>query len=161
MADIISLKEVKQITENLHKQQKSIIVAGGCFDLLHLGHITYLEEAKKQGDVLIVLLESDASIKRSKGIDRPIHSQVERAHLLSALKAVDIVVLLPNVMTNDDYDTLLKNIKPKIIATTEGDPRVVHKKRQADLVGAKIIFVNKYIPTVSTTILLHVLTKEI
>ncbi len=160
MKHIVEQTEIKKISDLLHRQKKSLVVAGGCFDLLHIGHIHLLENAKKEGDILIVLLESDSSIKKMKGIDRPIHTQKERAHLLTALRAVDIVVLLPDEMTNDRYDSLLQEIKPAIIATTQYDPNRNHKKRQADAIGAKVIAVNKYIPSVSTTKLLHILSKE-
>lgn len=152
---------MQNILSKIHTDGKKIVVAGGCFDLLHIGHITLLENAKKEGDVLIVLLESDASVRKRKGIDRPIHNQEQRAQLLSALKAVDYSILLPEEMNNDDYDTLLEKIKPSVIATTESDPHISHKERQAKKIGAKVIQVNKYIPSVSTTKLLEILSKEI
>lgn len=161
MTTIISSKDAKRISANFHANHQSIVVAGGCFDLLHIGHITLLENAKKQGDILMVFLEGDASIKKSKGIDRPIHSQEQRAELLAALKAVDVVVMLSDNMQNADYDQLLQDICPAIIATTEHDQYIQHKERQAKNVGAKVVVVNKYIPTVSTTKLLHILAQEV
>lgn len=159
MARIITIDQVKKLSESM--RGKSLVVTGGCFDLLHIGHITLLENAKKQGDILIVLLESDESIKKRKGINRPIHSQNDRAKLVGALKAVDIVILLPKEMTNDTYDTLIKEIHPSVIATTDNDPSIIHKERQAKLVGAKVIAVNNYLPSVSTSKLLDILSKEI
>lgn len=161
MTTIISSKDAKNISETFHANHQLIVVAGGCFDLLHIGHITLLENAKKQGNILMVLLESDASIKKSKGIDRPIHSQEQRAKLLAALKAVDVVVMLSDNMQNTDYDELLQDIRPAFIATTEHDQHIQHKERQAKNIGAKVIVVNKYIPTVSTTKLLHILAQEV
>lgn len=159
MAIITTVKKIGQKLESL--KGKNIVVTGGCFDLLHIGHITLLENAKKTGDILVVLLESDEAIKKRKGINRPIHNQEQRAELLSALRAVDFIILLPQDMSNDDYDTLLEKIRPSVIATTEHDPFIQHKQRQAKKVGAKIVEVNKFIPSVSTTKLLDVLSKEI
>ena len=161
MADIINIGDSEKLSKHLHSQGKKIVVAGGCFDILHIGHITLLENAKKKGDVLLVLLESDDAIKKSKGIDRPIHSQQQRAHMLSSISFVDVVILLPESMKNSDYDTLIRDIHPDCIATTEKDVHISHKKRQAALVGATVVLVNKYIPSVSTTRLLDILSKEI
>lgn len=161
MADIITVDNIEQISKKFHEANKSLVVTGGCFDLLHIGHITLLENAKKQGDILVVLLESDEAIRKNKGIDRPIHTQLERARLLSALSAIDIIILLPKSMKNNDYDSLMEKLRPSIIATTDNDPAIIHKQRQAKLVGAKIVTVNTYIPSVSTSKLLDVLEKEL
>src|SRR5690348_16876399 len=122
MADIISIEQVQSYLEKY--KNKKLVVTGGCFDLLHIGHITLLENAKKQGDSLIVFVESDEDIKKKKGINRPIHSQKERAHMLSMIKPVDIVVPLKARMTNIDYDNLIQTIKPSVIATTENDSAI-------------------------------------
>lgn len=160
MVTILKIPEVPNYVKKLKQKQKSLVVAGGCFDLLHIGHVTLLENAKKKGDVLIVLLESDKAIEQKKGINRPIHSQRERALLLTALRAVDIVVCLPDSMSNEDYDNVLFQIQPKVIATTKNDPFITHKERQAKKIGAKVIAVNEYIPSVSTTKLLKILSQE-
>src|SRR5271155_5547011 len=73
MGKIIHLKESKQLTNELHQQNQKMVLVGGCFDILHIGHITFLEEAKKQGDMLLVLLESDETITQTKGPHRPIN----------------------------------------------------------------------------------------
>lgn len=159
MAIVVTTEKIEQKLEFL--KGRTIVVTGGCFDLLHIGHITLLENAKKIGDILVVLLESDELIKKRKGINRPIHNQEQRAKLLSALRAVDFIVLLPQDMSNDDYDTLLEKIQPSVIATTEYDPLIEHKDRQAKKIGAAIVEVNKYVPSVSTTKLLDVLSKEL
>lgn len=159
MVDILSYQDAKKIQEKYG--ERKIVVAGGCFDLLHIGHISLLEGAKKQGDILVILLESDAAIQKKKGINRPIHNQKQRAQLAGALRTVDIIVMLKDTMLDEDYDNLLTVIHPSIIATTENDPSISHKKRQAEKVGAQVITVNKYIPEVSTTKLLTILSKEL
>jgi FAD synthetase len=137
---------------------QKIVLVGGCFDILHIGHITFLEKAKKAGDYLIVLLESDQAIQKLKGKNRPINSQADRAKILSSLKVVDKVIALP-VMKDLDYDELVKKIKPAVIATTSGDSGIHHKKRAAKLVGAKVKVVTKNIKDQSTTNLVKLLSE--
>jgi rfaE bifunctional protein nucleotidyltransferase chain/domain len=107
---IKSFSEISQIANSL-RNTKKIVFTNGCFDILHSGHIAYLYEAKKLGDILIIGLNSDNSIKRIKGEKRPIVLQEERAFLLSALEMVDYVTIF-------DEDTpyeLIKIIKPHIL----------------------------------------------
>lgn len=159
MNKILSIDKANQIATELHQQNKHIILAGGCFDLLHIGHITFLEEAKKHGDVLIILLESDEAISKSKGDKRPINSQDDRAKILSALSAVDYIIPLNDSMTNKGYDDLVIALKPAIIATTAGDINRNHKERQAELVHAKVIDVTMPISDKSTTKLVLLLDE--
>lgn len=161
MATILTVSEVAHYVKTLKQEGRSIVVAGGCFDILHIGHITLLEYAKKEGDTLVVLLESDTAIKKRKGIDRPIHTASQRAHMVQRLQDVDVVVLLSDNMDDTDYDDLMKIIRPDVIATTENDPHIAHKKRQAQLVGAVVKEVNKHISSISTTKLLDILSREI
>lgn len=114
------------------------VLTGGCFDLIHYGHIVFLKNAKKQGDYLIVALESDENVKRRKGENRPIHTQSERAAMLKSLIMVDEVIELPTLTGYDQYFEIVKKIKPDIIAVTEGDPQTENKRKQAKLVNAEI-----------------------
>ncbi len=159
MDKILSIKQAITLGSQLHKQNKRIVLGGGCFDLLHIGHITFLEEAKKRGDVLVVMLESDASIAAAKGENRPINSQQIRAKILSALIPVDFVVLLEPHMSNKAYDTLVYAIRPDIIATTGGDTNRHHKERQAKKIGAEVIDVTSQISDKSTTKLLAIVNE--
>ena len=84
---------IVKIVRNLKKQGKIIVTFSGSFDILHIGHVKSLEEAKKQGDVLIVFLNSDVSVRGYKGQKRPIIPQESRAEMLAALECVDYVVL--------------------------------------------------------------------
>lgn len=159
MAKVITIHQIASKIKQY--KNKKIVVTGGCFDIIHIGHIQLLENAKKEGDILVVLLESDSSIKKRKGIERPIHSQEQRAEILSALTAVDIVVLLPKDMGNSEYDELIETIHPAVIATSENDIHIEHKIRQAKLTGAIVKKVNNYISSVSSTKLLAILSKEL
>lgn len=88
-----------------------IVFTNGCFDLLHPGHISYLEKARSMGDRLIVGLNSDESVKRLKGSSRPINNQSDRARLLAALHCIDAVV----VFEEDTPASLIKQVKPDIL----------------------------------------------
>ena len=151
MDKIITVKEATKLSERLRRQGKSIVLAGGCFDIIHVGHIAFLEKAKKYADSLFVLLESDQSVKNKKGNNRPVNNQKARATVLSALSAVDSIVMLRGVTKNEKYDKIVGAIKPLYLATTSNDPYVYHKKRQAQKIGAKVIYVTKRIYDKSTT----------
>ncbi len=161
MDKILKIDQLEKIHNDLRQQGKSIVLTGGCFDILHIGHITLLENAKEEGDILMVMLESDDAIKAKKGVDRPIHTQQQRAHLLASLSVVDYVILLPSKMTDKDYDTVVNLLQPAIIATTFGDPYAFHKERQAKETGSKVVYVNKIIENISTSTILDLLVKEL
>lgn len=153
MSNIIKINQ-------LNKLQKSqeIVLVGGCFDILHLGHISFLKKAKKLGKTLVVLLESDATIKKLKGNDRPINNQQNRAEMLVNLDMVDWVILLPEI-NGQQYTDLVKEIKPSVIAITKGDEKTEIKKDQAKLVGAKLVEVIKRIPSFSTSHIIEVMNQ--
>lgn len=90
---VIKRSELPIYISALKAQKKSIVFTNGCFDILHIGHIHYLEAAKSLGDVLIVGMNTDKSVSDLKGPERPINQQDDRANVLSALRAVDVVVL--------------------------------------------------------------------
>lgn len=93
------------------KEGFKIVFTNGCFDLIHIGHVLYLEDAKSLGDKLIVGLNSDTSVSRLKGAHRPIKDEYNRSHILAALASVDAVI----VFENDDPLTLIKDISPDIL----------------------------------------------
>ena len=95
----------------LQTQGQKIVFTNGCFDLLHVGHVRYLQEAKNQGDVLIVGVNSDASVQRLKGPQRPIQTESDRAEILHNLKSVDHVI----VFTEDTPETIIKKISPDVL----------------------------------------------
>lgn len=104
-------EEISHIAEKLKAENKVIVFTNGCFDILHSGHIKYLYDAKKLGDILIVGLNSDSSIKRIKGEKRPIINQEERAYIISALEMIDFIV----IFDDDTPYELIKCIKPNIL----------------------------------------------
>ncbi len=156
---IINTKEIEAVAKKLHFANRRIVLVGGCFDLLHVGHITFLEEAKKYGDTVVVFLESDETITATKGPRRPINSQEDRAKILAALETVDVVILLKSNMTDEAYDTLVIALKPAIIATTTGDSNRHHKERQANEIGAQVIDVTMPVHDQSTSKLIKLLDE--
>lgn len=161
MSKILSVSEAIKISAKIRKEGKAIVLAGGCFDILHIGHITFLEKAKAAGDSLLILLEPDESIKKLKGENRPINNQEDRAKILAALESVDYVILLPANLKDMDYDNMIIQIKPAIIATTKGDIKRKDKERQAALINGKVIDVTDFISDQSTTRLIKFLGKEL
>jgi len=108
---IIPLAKAQFLAQTLKKQRKKIVFTNGTFDILHLGHVTYLEKAKTCGDVLIIGLNTDRSVKSYKHPDRPVNPEKDRARLLAALECVDYVILF-------DEPTPLKlilQIKPDVL----------------------------------------------
>ncbi len=109
---IVNIKELKEILKSAKENNNpKIIFTNGCFDILHRGHVEYLQKAKELGDLLILGLNSDLSVKRLKGENRPINNEEDRAIVLSALECVDFIIIF-------DEDTpfeLLKNLKPDIL----------------------------------------------
>lgn len=90
---IVERKNIKELSEKLKSDGKTIVFTNGCFDILHSGHVFYLQKAKQQGDILILGLNSDASVRRLKGEKRPINSESDRAIVISELKSIDYVVI--------------------------------------------------------------------
>lgn len=102
---------LKRILSRLRKQRKAITFTNGCFDILHLGHVRYLESAKKPNRILVVAVNSDASVRKIKGQKRPIVSQCERASIVAALGCVDYVTIFHDATPYK----LIKNLRPDIL----------------------------------------------
>ena len=142
MSSSALLPEIKKIRLKLKAEGKNVVFTNGVFDLIHSGHVDYLSKAKKLGDVLIVGLNSDDSVKRIKGDKRPILNQAERAFILSNIKPVDYVV----VFEEDTPANLISEIIPDILV--KGADWAVEKIVGRDIVeknGGKVMnieFVN-------------------
>lgn len=108
----MTVAEAGRLAERLRAEGKRIVLANGCFDLLHVGHVRYLDAARRLGDVLFVGINGDAAVTRLKGRGRPLMPAVERVELLAALRAVDHVV----VFDDDTADALITAVRPDVHA---------------------------------------------
>lgn len=103
--------EIIKLIESIKKKGKKVIFTNGCFDILHKGHVKLLEEAKSLGDVLIVALNSDASVRKIKGPKRPLNNQRDRAAIVAALSSVDLVTFF----NEPTPENLIRQINPDIL----------------------------------------------
>ena len=110
-AKILPLKELLPRLEAARALGQKIVFTNGCFDILHAGHVSYLFSARKEGDLLVVGLNSDASVRRLKGPGRPVNPEALRAKVLAGLSAVDYVVLFEE----DTPEALIRAIRPDVL----------------------------------------------
>ncbi|MCI0468804.1 MAG: D-glycero-beta-D-manno-heptose 1-phosphate adenylyltransferase [Nitrospirae bacterium] len=142
MGQVVSLNELMPAIDRLKAQGKKIVFTNGCFDLIHIGHIRYLKEAKKLGDILVIGVNSDSSVRRLKH-GRPIIPEAQRAEVVSSLNMVDYVT----VFNEDTPYELIRRIMPDVLVKG-GD------WKRADIVGSDIVLeVHSlpYIDGISTT----------
>lgn len=136
---LVKQSELDSLLKKLREENKTIVTTNGCFDILHVGHVRYLEKTKTFADVLIVALNSDKSVKSIKGESRPINKEEDRAEVLSALKCVDYVVLFDE----DSPIELLLKIKPDVY--TKGADYTVETLPEAKPImeaGGRIEFIS-------------------
>jgi len=131
----LSVDEAAAVADRLRADGKRIVLANGCFDLLHVGHVRYLDGARALGDVLFVGINSDAAVARLKGAGRPLMPADERAELLTALRAVDHVVIFDDVTA----DGLLARLRPHVHAKgTDYTTQSVPERATARAVGVEV-----------------------
>lgn len=111
MGHVRTLQDIESNLAPLRAQGKKIVFTNGCFDLLHVGHVRYLQEARKLGDVLVIGVNSDASVQRLKGPTRPVQGEADRAEILAALGAVDFTV----IFSEDTPENLIHKVHPDIL----------------------------------------------
>lgn len=124
---LIERDEIKNLVDKIHADRKTVVCTNGCFDILHVGHVRYLQKTKSFADYSIVLLNSDKSVRSIKGPTRPINSENDRAEILSALSCVDYVVLFDE----DSPRNLLDEIKPDVY--TKGADYTLETLPEADI----------------------------
>ncbi len=136
MAAALTVEEAAALAERLRVEGKRIVLANGCFDLLHVGHVRYLRAARRLGDVLFVGVNSDAAVRRLKGPGRPLVPAAERAEIVAALAGVDHVV----IFDEDTADRLLERLRPHVHAKgTDYTPEAVPERATARAVGAQVV----------------------
>ena len=153
---LVKRSELDDLLKKLKAHGKTIVTTNGCFDILHVGHVRYLEKAKSFGDVLIVALNSDKSVKSIKGQNRPINNENDRAEVLSALRSVDYVVLFDE----DSPIDLLLQIKPDV--HTKGADYTIETLPEAKGIidaGGRIEFIS-FVEGKSTTSIIEKMRKS-
>ena len=151
-----TIAEFIAIRNNLRDKNKKLVFTNGCFDILHRGHVEYLNEARNLGDYLLVGVNSDASVKKLKGLNRPINNEDDRAYLLDNLKSVDYVI----VFEEDTPYNLIKEIVPDILVKG-GD------WKEEDIIGSDVVKENggevkslNFVKDYSTTSVIEKINKE-
>ncbi|MBK8982697.1 MAG: D-glycero-beta-D-manno-heptose 1-phosphate adenylyltransferase [Ignavibacteria bacterium] len=129
---ILKNKDLPDVRKKIKEENKKLVFTNGCFDILHKGHVSYLNQAKLLGDYLIVGVNSDKSIKKLKGDDRPVNSELDRAFILDNLKSVDFVT----IFNEDTPYELIKLLLPDCLVKG-GD------WKEKDIVGSDIVKANK------------------
>lgn len=152
---IKNLAESKALVEQWHKHEEKVVFTNGCFDILHLGHVDYLEKARALGDRLVVGLNTDNSVKRFKGEDRPIQDQASRAKIMASFQFVDLVVLFEE----DTPLQLISTLQPDVLV--KGSDYLAEK-----IVGAEVVKKNggevktiDFIPGYSTSRIIEKIKK--
>jgi len=121
--------------ERLGSAGKTVVFTNGCFDILHSGHIAYLDFARRQGDVLVLGMNSDASVRRNKGDDRPINCEQDRGRVLAALECIDYVVLFDE----DEPATLVGALLPDVLVKGEDWAHYVSGRKAVEAAGGKVV----------------------
>ncbi len=147
MGKLIKREEIRNIVKDLQQQGKTVVTTNGCFDILHVGHVRYLQKTKEFADYSIVLLNSDKSVKSIKGPTRPINNEQDRAEILCALSCVDFVVLFDE----DSPRNLIDEIKADV--HTKGADYTIETLPEADVIlknGGRVEFI-EFVEGKSTT----------
>lgn len=147
MGQLLRRENVADFVKKLHQSGKTVVVTNGCFDILHVGHVRYLQKTKSFADYMIVLLNSDKSVRNIKGPTRPINDEQDRAEVLNALACVDYVVMFDE----DSPANLIDEIKPDIY--TKGADYTMETLPEADIMrknNIKVEFI-EFVAGKSTT----------
>jgi len=132
---IVTREQLRELLTAHKARGEKIVLANGCFDVLHVGHVRYLEAARKEGDVLAVGVNDDASVRALKGLGRPVLAARARASLVAALRAVDYVV----VFREPSVEALLELLRPDVHAKgTDYSPETVPERHMAARLGIRI-----------------------
>ena len=155
MGQLVRREEITQLIDSLHREGKTVVTTNGCFDILHVGHVRYLQKTKSFADKLIVLLNSDKSVRSIKGPARPINNEDDRAEILCALSCVDYVVLFDE----DSPRNLLDEMKPDVY--TKGADYTMETLPEADIMrknGTRVEFIS-FVEGKSTTNIINKINK--
>ncbi len=135
---IVSRDALRRLLEEKRRMGKRIVLANGCFDILHVGHVRYLEGARQEGDLLVVGVNADTSVRGIKGPGRPLLDEESRATLVAALRAVDYVVVFPEPNVESLLEALRPDVHAKVTDYTEG---TIPERTTADRLGIRLAIV--------------------
>lgn len=148
---ILTAEAMRAERDRMHAEGQTLVFTNGCFDLLHAGHVTYLQFARAQGDALCIGLNSDASVRRNKGPTRPIVDEQNRAKLLACLRFVDYVVLFDE----DEPKTLIGKILPDVLVKGKDWAHYVSGREIVEANGGRVVLADM-VAGLSTT---HIIGK--
>jgi rfaE bifunctional protein nucleotidyltransferase chain/domain len=133
---IINREELLRVREELRAEGRRLVFTNGCFDILHVGHVRYLSEARRLGDALLVAINGDASVRALKGAGRPILNESERAEILAALSSVDFVT----VFDEESPRALISEVLPDVLVKG-GDYRLdeIHGREEVERAGGRVL----------------------
>lgn len=135
---IVPRNQVREIARKLKEENKKIVFTNGCFDILHSGHVVLLEKARSQGDVLILGINTDESVKRLKGDKRPINNQFERSRVLAGLEAIDYVTFF----AEDTPAEIINEIVPDVLVKGgDYDKDQIVGRKTVEKNGGKVIVI--------------------
>ncbi len=152
---ILPLERAYEVVRELKRQGKRVVFTNGCFDLLHPGHTRYLAEARKLGDVLLVALNSDQSVRELKGHGRPILPENERAEILAALESVDYVTIFDDPTPRAVISRLLPNI---LVKGGDWGPTEIVGREEVEAAGGKVVLIPA-VPGYSTSQIIEAARK--
>ncbi len=136
LAKIRDLESIVAIRRQLREQGKKVVFTNGCFDLLHVGHVRYLNRARRLGDCLIVALNSDNSVRQLKGPGRPIVPEMERAEVIAALASVDLVFLFDDLTPQRIIDAVVPDI---LVKGADWGPNAIVGRETVEAAGGSVL----------------------
>lgn len=153
---IVSTDQMIGVRERLRAKGARLVFTNGVFDLLHVGHVRYLAEARALGDALVVAINSDRSVRELKGPDRPVFVEAERAEILAALRDVDYVVIFDDISPR----SLIKQLLPDVLVKG-GDYKIdeIHGREEVEAAGGRVISL-PFVPGASTTSVLQKMKRK-
>ena len=153
---MLSTEEMLMERERLREAGARLVFTNGVFDLLHVGHVRYLEQARALGDALVVAINSDRSVRELKGPERPVFAEAERAEILAALRNVDYVVIFDDISPR----SLIRQLLPDILVKG-GDYRIdeIHGREEVEAAGGKVISL-PFVEGASTTSVLQKMKRK-
>ena len=144
---IISNEEARKLRADLQEARKRLVMTNGCFDILHVGHVRYLQAARALGDALLLAINSDRTVRLLKGESRPVNTEAERAEMLAALEAVSYVTVFDDISPR----TLIGEVLPHVLVKGgDYDLAEIHGREEVEAAGGQVVAL-PYIEGASTT----------